>query len=120
MKIRTCLAVLVVAVIGVAGRAPAADRAENVARAENVIVVTIDGLRWQEVFGGAEAAKLVPTNKALRNTIVLRNQYLRPTPEAQRERLMPFLWSVVAKDGQVFGDRSADCVATVENPHRVS
>src|SRR5690606_6642984 len=46
-----------------------------------------------------------------------RRRFWRGTPEERRETLFPFLWGTVARDGQLFGDPSAACVARVENPH---
>src|SRR5947208_643563 len=34
--------------------APALPAAEPARKAENVVVVTLDGFRWQELFGGAD------------------------------------------------------------------
>lgn len=69
---------------------------------ENVVVVTIDGLRFQEMFGGADEAYF----KRDANGIVdpLAKKYAGATPEARRAALMPFMWNVIAKQGQVFGD----------------
>lgn len=73
-----------------------------------VILITTDGLRWQEVFGGAEEALIGDDDD-------LRSEFWRETPEQRREALLPFLWSVVADEGQIFGDRSAGGSALVTN-----
>lgn len=88
----------------------------------NVILVTIDGLRWQEVFRGAEEALMdkesggVPENEAER----LRAEYLAASPEERRRRLMPFLWSTVARQGVLYGNRDVDSRASVANAAWVS
>jgi hypothetical protein len=46
------LAAVIVSVVGLF--AVASPRAQTVAPARNVILITIDGLRWQEFFGGAD------------------------------------------------------------------
>ena len=85
-----------------------------VATARHVIVVTLDGLRWQEFFGGAERALFgKDADKADPPTAVER--FWRPTPEARRAALMPFVWSVVATQGQVFGDPSRNSLCHVTN-----
>jgi hypothetical protein len=81
--------------------------------ATNVIVVTLDGLRWQEVFGGADRSLLKDVEKEDPPAVVKR--FWRDTPEARRQALMPFLWDVVAKGGQVFGDQSLGSLARVTN-----
>ena len=72
-----------------------------------------DGLRWQEVFGGADEALMSRGRGGVQNLEQLRKAFWRDTPEARREALLPFTWSVVAKQGQVYGNRwkgSADRV----------
>jgi hypothetical protein len=91
-----------------AGPAPqgAADR-------ENLIFVTIDGFRWQEVFEGAEEALLTKANSA--DGDELRQAFWRETPEARREALLPFVWGVMAKEGQVFGNGKKNGAMRVTN-----
>src|SRR5215208_2638722 len=64
-------------------------------KTRNVICVMTDGLRWQEVFQGADAA-------------------LTDTRES-REALMPFLWTTLAAQGQIFGNRLRGSDAYVTN-----
>ncbi len=79
-----------------------------------VLVVTMDGLRWQEVFGGVDARLIDPKNESLRR------DFLRETPQEGRETLLPFLWNTVARNGQVFGNPSKGSVARVTNRKRSS
>ena len=37
------------------------------------------------------------------------------TPEERRQKLMPFFWTTVARDGQIFGDPSRESVARLTN-----
>lgn len=66
---------------------------------ENVVLVTLDGFRWQELFEGAEERLLPPKNAALRK------DFWRETPEARREALLPFTWDVVARRGRLLKGR---------------
>jgi len=78
--------------------------------------VMSDGLRWQEVFRGADAAFLTPKSYFDgRDVKELEQKYLAPTPEERRERLMPFLWKVMVPHGQIYGDRDAHSDASVTN-----
>jgi len=70
---------------------------------ENVILITLDGLRWQELFGGADE-NLVHRSQGVGDVVGLAKAYLRDTPKESREVLMPFFWSVIAKEGTVYGD----------------
>lgn len=81
--------------------------------ARNVVVVTIDGLRWQELFGGAQSEYLNRNRGGEPGAI--EQWFAGPTPEARRAALMPFFWGVVARQGQVFGDPSRDSRARLTN-----
>ena len=82
----------------------------------HVVVVMSDGLRWQEVFRGADASLLVSKRYfGGRNVEGLRTKYLASTPEKRRELLMPFLWKTVVPQGQIYGDRDAHSDASVTN-----
>jgi len=74
-----------------------------------------DGLRWQEVFSGAEVSIMNKKNGKVANEAALKKTYWREAPEARREALMPFLWTVMAKQGQVFGnrDKGSDAFVTM-------
>lgn len=88
--------------------------AQEPQHAENIIIVTLDGLRWQELFTGADEKLIDAKAGGVKDLRALRETYWRPTPEARRSAMMPFLWSVMAKQGQVYGDpdRSASALLT--------
>ncbi|HVR69803.1 MAG TPA: AP protein [Vicinamibacteria bacterium] len=88
-------------------------------RTENVILVTTDGLRWQEVFAGADEA-LLAKEAGVRDVPGLRRDFWRESPEERREALLPFFWSVVAREGQVFGHLPRGSAARVTNGHNFS
>jgi hypothetical protein len=87
---------------------------------ENVIVVMIDGMRWQEVFRGADP-ELIKTlgpdalDGAKERTASAQQHYWRPTTTERRQALMPFLWSVVVAQGQIFGNRNLGSDSRVIN-----
>jgi len=82
---------------------------------ENVIFVMTDGLRWQEVFTGAEAALMNQANGGVKHEASLRQTYWRETPEERRAVLMPFVWHVMARQGQIYGNAHQGSVARVTN-----
>ena len=84
--------------------AAAGSAAEPARKAENVIVVTLDGFRWQELFDGADESFMDAKQGGVRDVAGLKAKYLRSTPGERREALMPFFWGTVAKRGQVFGN----------------
>ena len=81
---------------------------------QNVIFVMTDGLRWQEVFRGADPA-LMNESSGVANAGELKRQYWRATAGQRREALMPFLWQIAAPAGQIFGDRDLEADAYVTN-----
>lgn len=89
-------------------------------RTQNVLLVTTDGLRWQEVFGGADIALLNTKNGGVQDVIGLLGEFHRRTPEDRREVLMPFLWSVMAKRGQIYGNANSGCEVKVTNGRNFS
>lgn len=84
----------------------------------HVIVVMTDGVRWQELFRGADSTLM--QRKYVNDTAALRRDFWRPTAEARRETLFPFLWGTVAKQGQLFGDSASGSVARIVNRYRFS
>ena len=82
----------------------------------HVILVMTDGLRWQEVFRGADENLLTPKQYFNgRSVKELKEKYLAATAEERRERLMPFLWKTMVSQGQMYGDRDAHSDAFVTN-----
>ncbi|MGV3774390.1 MAG: alkaline phosphatase family protein [Verrucomicrobiales bacterium] len=84
------------------------------AQVENVFLITLDGLRRQEVFSGAEAA-LISSHGGVQNTNALAKQFWRENAKERREVLMPFFWQVIAKEGQLFGNRELGSNVRVTN-----
>jgi hypothetical protein len=103
-------ALLLPAVAGLlAAQAPAEHKTRN------IIFVMTDGLRWQEVFGGAEESLMNKKNGKVEDATALKMAYWRDSTEARRAALMPFVWSVISKDGQIYGNREKGSDAYVTN-----
>ena len=88
--------------------------------ADHVLVVTLDGLRWQEVFGGAQRHLISRQAGGVADTTGLLRRFWRETAEARREALMPFLWGVMAGRGPILGDSAGGSVVRVSNGKRFS
>lgn len=82
--------------------------------AGNVVLVTIDGLRWQEVFGGADE-RLVSDDGGVKDVSAAKQRFLRRDRKANRETLMPFFWSVIARQGVIYGDPEQRSSAVLSN-----
>ena len=89
-------------------------------KTQNVIVVMIDGMRWQEVFRGADPALLKTVGPESleggkeRAALAAKN-YGRSGAAESRAALMPFLWQTVAMNGQLFGNRDLGSDSHVTN-----
>ncbi|HEY5263963.1 MAG TPA: hypothetical protein VIJ37_03160 [Steroidobacteraceae bacterium] len=85
-------------------------------KTQNVVLIVSDGLRWQEIFTGADPSLL--NEKAGGSWVSeadLHKRYWRTDVDARRELLFPFLWGTVAKKGQLFGNQLKGSVAHVTN-----
>src|SRR5262252_5549373 len=89
-------------------------------RPGNVVLVTLDGVRWQEVFGGMDESLLRATAPKDTNitTLPVYQQFAAATARERREKLMPFLWrTFVVNHGFIAGDRTAGSLVSVTNTH---
>lgn len=71
----------------------------------NVIIITTDGFRWQELFSGADPA-LINSERFTPDTSTMKAMYWAETAEERRMKLMPFFWNVIGKKGQLYGNRA--------------
>jgi hypothetical protein len=89
-------------------------------KTENVVVIVNDGLRWQEVFRGAETALVSDKPGGVEDVEATKRAFWRETLDEKRQALLPFLWTVVAKQGQIYGNRDAGSTAQVTNGYKFS
>ena len=96
-----------------------------------VIFIMLDGLRWQELFNGADTA-YVNNRKYAVNPEGIGKLYVRDTQEERRMALMPFTWGFVRPNisvleaanrdpryqGRVMAFASWGTVANILNMHR--
>jgi hypothetical protein len=85
-----------------------------------VVLIVLDGLRWQEVFDGPEHDLMDEKYGGVDDVAMLRKEFWRDTPQEGREAVLPFLWSTVAKQGQIFGNQHKGSIARVTNPYKFS
>jgi hypothetical protein len=88
-------------------------------RTENVVLIVSDGVRWQEVFRGAER-RLISRTGGVSDTTALLRDFWREDQAQRRAALMPFLWSTIAQQGQLFGNVDKGSVAHIVNTHKFS
>lgn len=78
-----------------------------------LIIITLDGMRWQEVFMGADSALYTEAGLSARHI-------LPASPENRRSQLLPFLWNEIASNGQIYGNRRKGSRVNVTNKMRIS
>jgi hypothetical protein len=87
-------------------------------KTKNIILVTSDGLRWQDFLNGIDPLlmneKAAGMDPAKKEAQVLREQLNKPGARERREALMPFFWKQLAPKGVVLGN------VQVTNSFRVS
>ncbi len=85
-------------------------------KTRNVVLIVSDGLRWQEIFTGADPELLNEKNGGIwEKEQDLRREFWRADPAERRRELFPFLWGTVAARGQIFGNQTKGSIARVTN-----
>ncbi|HEX3386970.1 MAG TPA: alkaline phosphatase family protein, partial [Mucilaginibacter sp.] len=87
-------------------------------KTQNVIIVTLDGFRWQELYRGMDSVML--NSKYTDDKAGLKKRYWAETPEERRKLLLPFFWSTIESHGQLYGDRDAGNFDLVSNKYSLS
>jgi Type I phosphodiesterase / nucleotide pyrophosphatase len=82
-------------------------------QAENLVLVTLDGMRWQDVFRGADSA-LMKQQKHIEDP-KLKEKYWRNDADERRKALMPFLWTTIKGKGKLIGNRDLNSNMDVTN-----
>ena len=80
--------------------------------ARHAVLITLDGLRTEEIFGGLDRAVLASTNPdGPIEDLPVYKQYWAATPEERRAKVMPFFWGTLMRDhGSIAGNRAHDTV----------
>ncbi|GAC33716.1 alkaline phosphatase family protein [Paraglaciecola polaris] len=82
--------------------------------ADNLLIISIDGLRWQEVFRGYEAS-LLAKPEFKHDAQLIADKFGGESLHDKRQKLMPFLWKVIAKQGVLLGNRDKQSAMQVSN-----
>ena len=73
---------------------------QNVNIDQKVFLITLDGLRWQELFRGADSL-LIKNQNYVKDPEKLYKWAWREKPYDRRLKLMPFIWDKVIEIGQI-------------------
>mgnify|MGYP001074152024 CR=1 FL=1 len=89
-------------------------------KTRNVVLITTDGLRWQEVFTGAEKDLIDKKVGGVADPKDVEARFWRGTPEERRAALMPFFWNKIAREGQIYGNAQKGSPARITNTMKFS
>jgi len=85
----------------------------------NLVLITLDGLRTEEIFGGVDESVLASAeNSGIEYEAEgerVRKAFGGTSPELSRRALMPFFWTEVVPNGVIFGNASRGSEARVTN-----
>ena len=84
-----------------------------------LFIITLDGFRWEEVFTGADSALLSDKTTSTEN-LITKALYWSSDLQERRKKLLPFFWNVIAKQGQLYGNRLYNNKVNVSNPYALS
>lgn len=86
-------------------------------KSKNIILISLDGYRWQEVFKGADSSLLFGRRYRSQDSAALVKKYWAATEKERREKLMPFFWNTIAGKGQLYGNRDLGNRVNVKNKY---
>jgi hypothetical protein len=84
---------------------------------ENIIIVTTDGLRWQEVFEGMDSSIANNASFHRGDSSEIFEKFWAAATAERRGKLMPFFWSTLERNGQLYGNRNFDNKVDIANPY---
>ena len=87
--------------------------AQQKLKTENIILITLDGMRWQEVFNGGDSS-FMRQQKYLKDGKI-KEKFWRDDLNERRKALLPFFWNTLATKGQLYGNRALGCKVNVSN-----
>jgi hypothetical protein len=90
-------------------------RSQN--KIENIIVITTDGFRWQELFQGMDSAIANNPKYNQGDSTLIFERYWAANGTDRRRRLLPFFWSTLVSQGQVYGNRILGNKVDNANPY---
>ena len=81
-----------------------------------VFLITLDGLRWQELFMGADP-HLINDPEYVNDTAELISLFWDEDHKTRRKKLMPFFWSEIANKGVLIGNRDLNSKVNLTNTY---
>lgn len=89
-------------------------------KVENIIIITTDGLRWQEVFTGMDRELANSPKYNQGDSAWLYNKYWSENLKERRSKLLPNFWKILVPQGRVYGNRGYGNRVDTRNDYHVS
>lgn len=85
-------------------------------KTEHVVIITLDGFRWQELFKGADSI-IINNSRYTENIPGMKERYWAASTDERRKKLLPFFWNTIAAEGQLYGNRTFGNYVNNANPY---
>lgn len=82
---------------------------------QKVFLITLDGLRWQELFTGSDS--LLINSEFTKEKEPIEKMFWNGSSDVRRKQLMPFFWNTIAVKGQLHGNRNYESNVNLVNKH---
>ena len=82
--------------------------------APNIILITLDGVRWQEVFNGVDL-DLIENKKFTKNSTLLKDMFLSDDNKNRQQKLLPFIGNYINNKGVLIGNRDEGSILKLTN-----
>lgn len=84
---------------------------------QRLIIMTSDGLRWQDVFKGMDPEIASDKRFSQGDSSGIFSKYYEESINGRRQRLMPFFWATIQQQGQLHGNRTVGSKVNNANPY---
>jgi len=86
-------------------------------KTKNIVLISIDGYRWQEIFRGMDTSIFLKKKYRSLDSATTMAKYWAATPGERRKKLMPFFWNTIVAKGQLYGNRDLGNRVNVKNKY---
>ena len=83
---------------------------------ENVILITLDGVRWEDLFYGADE-NIVLDTLFVKDVEATSAKYWSEDYRERRKLVFPFFWNTIGEQGQIYGNKEQGSVMRLTNPY---
>ena len=80
----------------------------------NIILITLDGVRWQEIFNGVDL-ELIENKKFTKNSTLLKEMFLSDDDKKRQQKLLPFFANYISNKGMLIGNKNEGSVLKLSN-----